>query len=348
MTITIEKKHLYALIGIVLVACFIFFGYKSCGKADYKATAKDMKLNTMAATDIATRILSDYQKNWRSAINDEKAVNSDGETEYCSDFNKAITWRYLYFTKGGYIKTLDSLANVIKEDMKIMEDAPSKYEETQKCFLGMYNDINTLISLVNEPKGSLMTFGQKVNELLMDIENKFKETDLKISVSDAEIEEKTSAIYGTIIANRALEEMKIWEQKKKAAEEKKKPGDDFLAEIAKQEGVQKTESGLLYKILTEGKGPTYKDGQSVKITYEGRLIDGTVFDSTEKHGGEPVTFKPTEVIPGFAEALKMMPVGSEWEIYIPQELAYGERGSMGIEPYSALIFKVRILAILNK
>ena len=130
--------------------------------------------------------------------------------------------------------------------------------------------------------------------------------------------------------------------------ENKKAGEDFIAETAKKDSVQKTESGLLYKVLTEGKGAKYEEGQSVKLTYEGRLIDGTVFDSTEKHGGEPITFKPTEVIPGFGEALKMMPVGSEWEIYIPQELAYGERGSMGINPYSALIFKIKLLDIVKE
>ena len=135
---------------------------------------------------------------------------------------------------------------------------------------------------------------------------------------------------------------------KKQYAENMKAGEDFIAETAKKDSVQKTESGLLYKVLTEGKGALIEDGQKVKITYEGRLIDGTVFDSTEKHGGEPITFAPTEVIAGFGEALKLMPVGSEWEIYIPQELAYGERGSMGIKPYSALIFKIKLLDIVKE
>ena len=135
---------------------------------------------------------------------------------------------------------------------------------------------------------------------------------------------------------------------KKQYAENKKAGEEFMAETAKKDSIQKTESGLLYKVLTEGKGALLEDGQKVKITYEGRLIDGTVFDSTEKHGGEPITFAPTEVIPGFGEALKMMPVGSEWEIYIPQDLAYGERGSMGIKPYSALIFKIKMLDIVKE
>lgn len=135
---------------------------------------------------------------------------------------------------------------------------------------------------------------------------------------------------------------------KKQYAENKKAGEEFMVETAKKDSIQKTESGLLYKVLTEGKGALLEDGQKVKITYEGRLIDGTVFDSTEKHGGEPITFAPTEVIPGFGEALKMMPVGSEWEIYIPQDLAYGERGSMGIKPYSALIFKIKMLDIVKE
>jgi FKBP-type peptidyl-prolyl cis-trans isomerase FklB len=84
----------------------------------------------------------------------------------------------------------------------------------------------------------------------------------------------------------------------------------------------------------------------VKVKYEGRLIDGKVFDSTDKHGGDPVTFSPNQVIKGWTEALCMMPVGSKWQLYIPQELAYGPRGAgADIPPYSTLIFDVEVLEI---
>ena len=129
--------------------------------------------------------------------------------------------------------------------------------------------------------------------------------------------------------------------------ENRKNGEEFMAKKAQEEGVIATGSGLLYKVLTEGKGAVVGEGEQVKVEYEGRLIDGTVFDSTEKHGGEAAVFGPGNVISGFGEALKLMPVGSEWEIYIPQELAYGEGGAREIKPYSTLIFKVKLLDIVK-
>ena len=133
----------------------------------------------------------------------------------------------------------------------------------------------------------------------------------------------------------------------KAKEEKlKKAGKDFLEENAKKEGVITLPSGLQYKVLKQGNGAVAKANDKVTVKYEGRLIDGTVFDSTDKHGGEPATFSPNQVIKGWTEALCMMPVGSKWQLYIPQELAYGPRGAgADIPPYSTLVFDVEVLSI---
>ena len=131
----------------------------------------------------------------------------------------------------------------------------------------------------------------------------------------------------------------------------KKAGEDFLAANAKlakkkKSGIVVLPSGLQYKVLQQGNGPVAKATDKVKVKYEGRLIDGTVFDSTEKHGGEPATFAPSQVIKGWTEALTMMPVGSKWQLYIPQELAYGSRAAGSIPPFSALIFDVEVLEIV--
>ena len=132
----------------------------------------------------------------------------------------------------------------------------------------------------------------------------------------------------------------------------KKAGEDFMAAQAKlakkkKSGITVLPSGLMYKVLTKGNGPVAKETDKVKVKYEGRLIDGTVFDSTEKHGGEPATFAPNQVIKGWTEALTLMPVGSKWQLYIPQELAYGSRNAGQIKPFSALIFDVEILEIVE-
>jgi FKBP-type peptidyl-prolyl cis-trans isomerase FklB len=122
-------------------------------------------------------------------------------------------------------------------------------------------------------------------------------------------------------------------------------GTEFLAKNATKPGVITLPSGLQYKVITQGTGPKPVDGQKVTTHYRGTLIDGKVFDSSYDRG-QPATFGVNQVIAGWTEALKLMPVGSKWELYIPYNLAYGER-AMGanIPAYSALIFEIELLEI---
>ena len=126
--------------------------------------------------------------------------------------------------------------------------------------------------------------------------------------------------------------------------ENKAAGEKFLAENAKKEGVKTTSSGLQYKIIKEGNGAVPTDSSKVKVNYKGTLIDGTQFDSSYDRK-EPTTFRANQVIKGWTEALTMMPVGSKWELYIPQDLAYGAREAGQIKPFSTLIFEVELVGI---
>lgn len=121
-------------------------------------------------------------------------------------------------------------------------------------------------------------------------------------------------------------------------------GEEFLKANAKKDSIKVTPSGLQYKILTVGTGELPKKEDKVKVNYEGHLIDGTEFDSSYKRN-KPVTFPVGQVIPGWTEALCMMPVGSKWMIYVPQELAYKDREQAKIPPFSCLIFTVELLEI---
>lgn len=132
----------------------------------------------------------------------------------------------------------------------------------------------------------------------------------------------------------------------KAAESNKKAGAEFLAENAKKEGVKVTASGLQYRVITEGSGDKPVASSKVKVHYTGKLLDGTVFDSSVQRG-EPIDFALNQVIPGWTEGVQLMTPGSKYEFYIPSDLAYGDRGAgNAIPPGAALIFEVELLAVL--
>jgi len=120
-------------------------------------------------------------------------------------------------------------------------------------------------------------------------------------------------------------------------------GKKFLEDNKKNPNVKTTASGLQYEIVKAGNGPIPTAGDQVKVNYKGTLINGTVFDTNE--GKAPVTFGVTQVIKGWSEALMLMPVGSKWKLYIPQELAYQEQDRGAIKPFSTLVFEVELLSI---
>ena len=130
----------------------------------------------------------------------------------------------------------------------------------------------------------------------------------------------------------------------KAGEMNAKAGKEYLANNAKEEGVKVTESGLQYLVVKEGNGKKPGPNDVVTVHYTGRLIDGTVFDSSVEHG-EPATFAVGQVIPGWVEGLQLMSEGSAYRLFIPSELAYGEHGTGPIQPNSTLIFDVQLLKV---
>ena len=124
-------------------------------------------------------------------------------------------------------------------------------------------------------------------------------------------------------------------------------GEKFLAANKKKPGVVTLPSGVQYKVIKEGNGPMPKDTSMVKVNYEGKTIDGKVFDSSYKRG-QAVDLRANQVIKGWTEALTHMPAGSVWEVYIPQQLAYGDRDQGQIKPFSTLIFKIELISVGGK
>lgn len=167
-------------------------------------------------------------------------------------------------------------------------------------------------------------------QAMMDaFEDVFSDQDMKIAPQEAQ---------------RIVQQYRQEAMEKKAAQAKAE-GSNFLEQNKKKESVKETESGLQYQIMRAGSGKTPRPGQKVTVHYTGKLLDGTVFDSSEERG-EPITFGVNQVIAGWTEALQLMQEGDRWRLFIPYNLAYGERGAGAqIPPYATLIFDVELLKV---
>ena len=152
-----------------------------------------------------------------------------------------------------------------------------------------------------------------------------------------------TAEQASMTAQSKMQQMKAEQMMKQYGPNKEK-GEKFLAENAKKEGVKTLPSGVQYKVIKEGTGAIPADTSKVKVNYEGRTIEGKVFDSSYKRN-QPLTLRCNQTIKGWTDAMVHMPVGSTWEVYIPQDLAYGDREQGDIKPFSVLIFKIELLGI---
>ena len=146
-----------------------------------------------------------------------------------------------------------------------------------------------------------------------------------------------------MMAQAKMQQLKAKTMEAKYGDNKKK-GEEFMAANKSKEGIKTLPSGVQYKVIKEGNGPIPADTSMVSCNYEGRTIDGKVFDSSYKRN-QPIKLRCNQTIKGWTDAMVHMPVGSVWEVYIPQELAYGEREQGDIKPFSVLIFKIELLGI---
>ena len=146
-----------------------------------------------------------------------------------------------------------------------------------------------------------------------------------------------------MMAQAKMQQLKAKTMEAKYGDNKKK-GEEFMAANKSKEGIKTLPSGVQYKVIKEGNGPIPADTSMVSCNYEGRTIDGKVFDSSYKRN-QPLKLRCNQTIKGWTDAMVHMPVGSVWEVYIPQELAYGEREQGDIKPFSVLIFKIELLGI---
>lgn len=194
----------------------------------------------------------------------------------------------------------------------------------------------------------------------MSMGHNFKGTGIK-TLNSADFAAGVASVYDGVKPEMTFDEAKrivneyfakleaeIQAEAAKQGEVNRKNGEAFLSENAKREGIKVTESGLQYEVLVSGKGDSPKASDNVEVHYTGKLIDGTVFDSSVERG-VPASFGVTQVIPGWVEALQLMHEGDKWRLYIPSDLAYGPNGAGGvIGPNMTLIFDVELLRVIKK
>lgn len=218
-----------------------------------------------------------------------------------------------------------------------------------------------MIKSGDDPKKAAYVMGMDIakqlsSTILPNITNEFTDTPDSI-VREKLVQGFSAALENdtTLFSQKDAEEFFRTKQQwnRDAKQEKlyganREAGRQFLEENAKRDSVVTLPSGLQYQVLVKGEGEVPQASDRVKVNYEGRLIDGTVFDASARHGGEPAEFTPTQVIKGWTEALTMMPVGSKWRLFIPYDLAYGERDQGQIKPFSTLIFDVELVEIVKK
>lgn len=283
------------------------------GAGAFAINAKDNKKKTTVASAPAKAVL----------------VNSNDTLSYAAG---------MALTNG----LVNYLTGQLKVDTAYMADFVKGFKETLKSSSDpSFNAYSAGIDIAKQLK----------DRMLPNIQSQLRDTPDSI-IQDKFVEgfiagiNKDTTIYNEKVAGD------YFEARMKASKEAKKEklsaaGKKFLEENAKKDGVITTASGLQYKVLVKGDGPIPTANQEVNVKYEGRLIDGTIFDSSYERKDQVNKFRCNRVIKGWTEALTMMPVGSTWEIYVPQELAYGEQGMGKIKPYSTLIFKVELISIEN-
>jgi FKBP-type peptidyl-prolyl cis-trans isomerase FklB len=192
-----------------------------------------------------------------------------------------------------------------------------------------------------------LNVGKSLHRDSVDVEPEFVLQGLKDALADGKVLLTDDEIKTVMTDLQNQVRQKQEEKRLAAVETNKKEGAAFLAANATKPGVVTTPSGLQYKVLVTGTGPKPTADDQVVCNYRGTLLDNTEFDSSYKRG-QPATFGVTGVIKGWTEALEMMPVGSKWQLFIPSDLAYGERGKGPIEPNATLIFEVELLSIQPK
>ena len=332
-----KRKPLLIILLVAACAALCYLGFMLFGN-NYKSNAMKAKVNAIVASRLANIMLNDYQSNWVRVEVEKLAMNEKGEWVSTSDSKQAIAWRQQYFKDNGAEKALNQLWEDLQKEVGSMNLTPAKYRDTQSSFKTLLEDMSQLVQLTKNPGDSLLAMSAQLVDLNNRIDSDLEASDFNFWITFDDIKLKTDEVATQLNDKNLAEQI--------SKERDKRQNSELNAMKYRQMGFVelKKGKGVLYRELEKGKGPKPKDDTKVRLNYEGKLMDGTVFDSSYKRG-EAVTMRPSQTVPGFWHSLINMPVGSKWEIFIPYSEAYGDRAAGAVKPYSDLEFTIEVLGI---
>ncbi len=336
---SLMKRILMIATAVVALAALAWIGFSLFGN-NYKKTALEMKVNTQVAQRLALIMLNDYQSNWLRMETDKLAMNDKGEWVSTDDPKQLIAWRKQFFSQNGAEGALQKLLQEIDGNLDDMKLTPAKYRDTKDNFKEAAQAVKQLAQLTANPGDSLIGMCSRMGELTKKINDALEPTDFNFWVTLDVVKAKADVVAQSIKSKEVVEAL----QKTTTGEQ------NNAINVLKYKKLGFKElpggKGVLYREITPGKGPYPKDDTKLLVHYEGKLMDGTVFDSSYNRG-QPASMRPSQTVPGFWHSLVKMKAGSKWEVYIPYDQAYGNRAAGAVKPYSDLFFTLEIIQFEN-
>ncbi len=333
----VNKIVLGALALAFVILCL--WGIRTCGNYTYGRNVKEFKANASLAAKVAATMLNDMIAQWSKMETDATVANPKGLLSKCSDPDLAMQWRRQAFQENGSLEAFEQLMKQIDNVAEDVNNAPSAFKTDAQMLASAHEALDSLQFIINQPGKDLLAFAEKAERIASSVYDALEKTDFHFFVPIEESKVYVDRI-ATLFKNGNMADVLLNQDVRV---------DSHLIHALKYKkmGFQPLPDGkgVLYRVITEGNGPVASADSQVKLHYEGKLMSGKVFDSSYARGN-PVTMQPNQTVKGFNKALTTMPVGSKWEVFIPANQGYGNRGTGEIQPDSDLFFTIEVLEIL--
>ncbi len=309
------------------------FTLSSCNNDEKQA--EEARMNAAVTAKLGDMMKDDYEDAATLIASKGVCVKTDifGDEHVFKDKEKAFA----------YIASINRATFDVMDSLSLSVEAVALSQPEDENLKKLNSLLKKYVSLCKNPNAADSDLIAACKSVSADIAQAVTEG----GAPNAEKLQIQTALAGNAIMQKEIVAAQIaTERNNQAAQIHREEGKAFLEENAKKEGVVTLPSGLQYRVIKKGTGVKPNDESQVTVAYEGRFIDGKVFDGTDKNnGGKPVTLGMRSVVRGWNEALKLMKKGSEWEIYLPYELGYGEEGLNDVPPFAALVFRIKLVDV---